>query len=392
MTKSAFDGDARKRSDWHGIVAAITSISTVGIGLSLGLPLLALVLESRGVSGTAIGINTAMAGVASIVAVPFVTPLARLVGTARLLGLLIAAAAAGFIGFYLFDSIWAWLALRLVFHGAITAIFILSEFWISSCAPSERRGYILGIYATALSVGFAIGPLVLSVVGWQGSAPFAIGVAIFVASAVPVFLARTASPRIERKPAEPFAKFLIAVPIATFAVFAFGAVESGGILSLLPIYGLRLGLSSDQATLLVTATVLGNVALQIPLGLMSDRVDRRLLLLLCAVVGVVGAGLIPLLAENLPALFVILFVWGGFTAGLYTVGLTHLAARYSDADLAAANAAFIMMYSFGMLVGPVFIGIGIDVWDPHGFAVVCAAFFGGYGILAASRIFRLRRH
>lgn len=388
MTNSASNGDTREGSDWRGIVAAVTSISTVGIGLSLGLPLLALVLESRGVSATAIGINTAMAGVASIVAVPFVTPLARRVGTARLLWLLIAVAAVGFVGFYLVDALWAWFPLRFIFHGAITAIFVLSEFWISSCAPNDKRGYVLGVYATALSVGFAIGPLILSLVGWQGMTPFAVGFAIFAFSAVPVVLARSASPRIERKPAEPFARFLIAVPIATFAVFAFGAVESGAILPLLPVYGLRLGLSSETATLLVTATVLGNVAFQIPLGLMSDRMDRRLLLLACASTGVVGAGLIPLLAGNLAALFVNLFIWGGVTAGLYTVGLAHLAARYRDADLAAANAAFIMMYSFGMLVGPVLVGIGIDLWDPHGFAVVCAAFFGGYACLAAARLHR----
>ena len=375
----------QRQSDRLGIIAAIASISTVGIGISLSLPLLAIVLESRGVSGAAIGINTAMAGVASIIAVPFVAPVARQIGTANLLLVLIATAAVSFLGFYAIEQFWAWFPLRLVFHGSITAIFVLSEFWISSCAPAHRRGFILGIYATVLSAGFAGGPLVLAAAGSAGFLPFLVGFAIFVASAIPVTIARSATPVIERRPEQPFAKFLLAVPMATFAVLAFGAVESG-MLSLLPIYGLRIGLDTEYATLLVTIAALGNVALQIPLGLLSDRMNRRVLLLFCAIIGVAGALFIPVLADNFAALSVNLFIWGGVTAGLYTVGLAHLAARYRDADLAAANAAFVMMYSFGMLVGPATIGAGIDIWNPHGFAIVAASFFGAYALLAGIRL------
>jgi len=375
------------RASRLGLVAAITSISTVGIGISLSLPLLALVLEARGVSGSAIGVNTAMAGVASIAMVPFVTTLARAFGTSRLLIAFIAIAAIGFLGFYFIEAFWAWFPLRLVFHGAIIGIFVLSEFWISACAPDGRRGLVLGIYATTLSIGFAIGPLILSTVGAEGIMPFVTGLLIFGLSALPVVLARTATPTIERKPAQPFARFLVVVPMATFAVFAFGAVESGA-LSMLPLYGLRLGLSTDAATLLVTAMMLGNVIFQIPLGLLCDRMNRRVLLFICALIGVIGAVLIPPFAASFSALLALLFVWGGVTAGLYTIGLTHLAARFTDADLAAANAAFIMMYSFGMLAGPAAIGVGMDLSSAYGFPLVCAVFFGGYAILAAFRLAR----
>ncbi|MCW2307272.1 MFS transporter [Rhodobium gokarnense] len=386
MAERSVQGAASRPVDRRGMAAAIASISTVGVAISLSMPLLALVMEARGFSGTAIGINSAMAGVSSIFWVPFVAPLARRIGTARLILILIAASMASFLGFFVISSYWAWFGLRFVFHGATTAIFVLSEFWISSAAPSEKRGFILGVYATFLSIGVAAGPIVLSVTGSEGALPFLIGTLILALSAIPVVMARETSPRIEKKPGQPFAKFLLAVPAATIAVLAFGAVETG-MLSILPIYGLRIGLDAATATLLVTAAALGNVALQVPLGWMSDRMDKRVLLLICGLIGVVGALLIPVFADTMSALFVTLFVWGGVTAGLYTIGLAHLAARYRDADLAAATAAFVMMYSIGMLVGPALMGIGMDI-NPHGFPIVCALFFGGYVAIAGFRIAR----
>lgn len=94
--------DATERVDWRGAFAAIASIAAVGLALGLGLPLLSVVLENRGVSTTLIGLNTAVAGVASLLAAPAVSPLARRFGVRGTLFLAIAAAAAANVGFHVF--------------------------------------------------------------------------------------------------------------------------------------------------------------------------------------------------------------------------------------------------------------------------------------------------
>jgi predicted MFS family arabinose efflux permease len=99
----------------------------------------------------------------------------------------------------------------------------------------------------------------------------------------------------------------------------------------------------------------------------------------------------PLAAESPVLLFGLLMFWGGMVAGLYTVGLTHLGARLAGTDLASANAAFILMYATGMLVGPALIGAGMDIWNPHGLSAVTAAFMLAYTIFAALRIRRVPR-
>lgn len=384
---AAVPGHWDRRIDWVGAGAAIASISAVGTALGLGLPLLSVVLERRGVSATMIGANTAVAGLASLAASPFVTPLARRMGVRTLMLLSIAAAAASGIGFYYFEPLWVWFLLRLVFHFSVTALFILSEFWISAAAPPGKRGLILGIYATCLSLGFAFGPFIFSRVGSAGVLPFAIGSGVLLASAIPLFLAWSREPIIHGEHGgSVFWRYVTLVPTATGAVLVFGAVESGGF-ALFPLYGKLAGFSEGSAAQLLTAIGLGNVLLQIPIGLYSDRVrDRRQLLLAFAAIGLGGSLCLPFLVGSWWLTAAALFVWGGVVAGLYTVGLAHLGSKLGGSELAAANAAFIFCYSLGMLVGPQGIGTSLDVFGANGFAYSLAFFFAAYVVLTAIRL------
>lgn len=372
---------------WLGIAAAIASISVVGTAIGLGVPLLSVILAERGFSASMIGLNTAVAGIASIAAAPIATPLAARFGVVPVLLAMIVLGGFSFFGFYLADSFWWWFPLRVVLHMALTTLFILSEFWISASAPPARRGFVLGLYATVLSLGFAFGPWIFSRTGSQGILPFAVAFALVMVAAIPVSAAWRQSPDMRSEgPPSGFLPFILRVPSATAAVLVFGAVETGGF-ALFPLYGTSLGYSQADAALLLTAIGLGNVLLQIPIGMLSDRVrDRRMLLLACAVIGFAGMVALPFIFANWWLTAAVLFVWGGVVAGLYTVGLAHLGARLSGRDLASANAAFVLCYGIGMLVGPQAIGIGMDGFGPHGFAWTLGIFFALYLALVGSRM------
>jgi len=132
---------------------------------------------------------------------------------------------------------------------------------------------------------------------------------------------------------------------------------------------------------------IGNVIFQIPLGLLSDRIsDKRPLLTMLAVVGLVGSLLLPLLIDNWMLMAVILLFWGGSVSGLYTIGLGHLGQRLRGSDLAAANAAFIFCYAVGTIAGPLVIGTSIDIAGGNGFAYAIAAFFALYVLLSLGRL------
>ncbi len=386
MDKMAVSPPQREDIHWPALVAAIASITAVGIAMGLGLPLLSIILEKRGISSTLIGVNTAMGGVAAMVAAPLTTMIAKRITVVNTMVLAILAAALSALGFYYAEAFWLWFPLRIVFHGAVTMLFILSEFWINTAAPPSRRGFVLGIYAAVLSLGFAAGPLIFSALGSEGIAPFLVGAGIILLAAVPVLIARKENPPISEPAKHPFLRYVFLVPTATAAVFVFGAVESGG-LALFPIYAKNLGFGESQGAILLSMIGLGNVVFQIPMGMLADKSrDRRKLLSVVAVIGLIGSLALPWLIENWFYAGIILLLWGGCVAGLYTIGLAHLGETLHGSDLAAANAAFVFCYALGTLLGPQLIGGSMDLFGSHGFAWALAFFFGLYVLLTLVRI------
>jgi len=375
---------------WRGVAAPIACVSAVGIGLSLMIPLSSLLLEERGVSNRAIGLVTATAGLSTLLVAPYSAALARRMGTTRLLLAAILLASAGFAALYWAGPLWQWLGLRFLSGIGLAILFIVSEFWINAVAPDRQRGLVMGLYATVLSLGFAVGPLALAATGTQGFLPFAVGAGLMLLGAVPALLGSGEAPVVGKPAGRGFVSFLFAAPSATLAGFIYGAGEAA-VFSFLPLFGLRTGFGTADAALLVTLVALGNVVLQIPLGLLSDRTSRPAVLLGCALTGLLGAALMPLIGNNLWLAAAVLVPWGGVVAGLYTVGLTHLGSRFSGAELANANAAFVTLYSLGMLVGPTGAGLAMDAAPVLGLPLALGAMFLVYIAVVAWRMRATRR-
>ena len=370
----------------RGVLAAIAAIAIFGIATGMTHPLFALKLEAQGYASGMIGLNAATVAVASLTTGPLMPPVIRLVGLPAFLvaGCLLAAAA--LLAFPFYQSYAAWLGLRYGLGVAATALFVGSEAWIVADAEDASRGRIVGLYATILSIGFAMGPVILTGVGFEGPAPFLVCAAITVAAIGPIVSAWRDAPRLDPEDASAASplRFLAAAPTLFGAVVLFGAIEFG-VMGLLPVWGVRTGLDRDAASFLVTVLVLGNVVFQIPLGAVADRVSRRALLVFCGLVSLAASVALPLLAGEGWRLWLTLFVWGGLAAGLYTVALVELGARYRGATLVSANAAVVIAYGLGALIGPVFAGAAMDVIDPHGVAVALGVMAAAFLAVAIGR-------
>ncbi|MEM9332090.1 MAG: MFS transporter [Pseudomonadota bacterium] len=373
-------------TDMRSVFAAITSITAVGAGLGLTGPLLSLLMERQGISSTVIGANTASAGLAAMLAVPFVTAVSRQIGVVNAIVLNIILSALCLIAFYFTDPIPSWFAIRFLMSCNLSMVFVLSEFWINHAANERNRGLILGIYGTVLSVGFAVGPAIISLVGIDGFLPFGIGFAIIILAIIPPLFARQEQPVMAEKEKTPsIVPYIFMVPVATAAGFAFGAIEQAEI-ALLPVFATKAGYSEMTASFLLTMLLLGNVIFQIPLGIMSDKVkDRRTILFFCALTGLAGAILLPVFVNHLWVLYIIVVLWGGVIGGLYTVGLAHLGSRLKGTDLAQANAAFVLCYAMGMTVGPQVVGVSMDLFGTNGFGGGLSFFLIGFLLLYAYR-------
>jgi MFS family permease len=319
----------------RGAVAAMATMVTAGIAISLLPPLLSLNLAECGVSERTIGLLVATIALASLAVTPFVSHIACAFGVVRVIAVCTVLSALVMPVVWLIEDVALLFPLAFFYGSAVTLFFTLAEYWINAVTPNHRRGLVMGIYATVLSLGFAVGPAIISLLGTSSLRPFLVGAAIMLLSALPVLAARGASPDFHDAPRQRFAAFIFAVPVATVGVFVFAMAEQSGF-AFLPLWGRHLGMQAQQAVLLTSAMVLGQVVLQIPIGLVADRIDKRTVLLGCALVGAVGMGVAWAASGSTVLLMLVLSVWGGATAGIYTVGLAHLASRFSGGNLASA--------------------------------------------------------
>lgn len=370
----------------RGILAAIACIALFGICQGMTHPLFALRLEEEGWASGMIGVSGAMVAIAALTTAPFMPPVIRVIGLPGFLTGAAVLSAASLLAFPVYDGFLAWLGLRYVQGIAATALFLGSENWIVADAEEGARGRIIGLYATVLSLGFAAGPMILTAVGHDGALPFLVCALLSALCILPLITAWHDAPKAEAEdtPTTPPLRFLLSDPTVMGAVILFGAIEFG-VMALLPVWGVKTGLSAEASAFLVATLVLGNVALQLPLGALADLLNRRAMLMACAISCVAAAAALPWLVGQSWVLWLVLFVWGGIAAGLYTIALVELGARYKGQTLVSANAAVVIGYGIGALVGPLFVGGAMDVIEPHGLSLALGFMAVAYLVVAVLR-------
>ncbi|SMF13969.1 Cyanate permease [Tistlia consotensis] len=374
--------DAARRR--RGLVAVLTSILAAGLTFGTAIPLIALLLERRGTATWLIGLNAATPIVATLL-MGFLLPV--LLRRVRALPLLLCGLALIVVCFLLmsqFRQIEAWFVLRFLVGLGMAVHWIVSETWLNALAPKSSRGLLAGLYATLMSIGFAAGPALLTLVDLEGFAPFGFISLTVALAALPLLCVGDAAPTVEAHGEHSRWSAILVAPTVFAATVVSGVMDSS-VLSLLAIYGLRIGLPQDQAVLMLSVAVAGTVFLQVPLGWLSDHLDRRAMLLACGAVGGAGALALPFVAGQPLLLWPLLFVWGGVFVGLYTVALAMLGERFQGGALAQANALFVMVYCLGNLSGPPLAGAAMDWVGPNGLPAIMTAVCSLFLLLGLAR-------
>jgi len=352
------------------LVAVVACISAFAMVAGLASPLLSLILESRGTSRSWIGLNAAMPAFGTLVASPFIPALAKRLGIKRLLLLCLAFECVLFLLLKVFDHLYFWFVIRF-FMGASTAgLFICSETWINTLAPDNARGKIIAAYTAILAACMAMGPLVIARTSIHGWLPFLFG-AVFVLVAMLPLIWASAVIELESHKDDPFGivSFVRIAPLIAAGVFVFAFMEYTSF-SLLPVFSVRSGLTEKLAVTTLAVFGFGRVFLQLPIGLLADRMDRSRLLIYCVAFAGVCAALLPFVVSSIVAMMGLLFLLGGFVNGINTVSLTLIGERFRGSELATASAGVGVLWGIASLIGPAITGVAMDLYDPEGFVIV----------------------
>jgi MFS family permease len=366
---------------WRPLLPVYLSCLAFGIQAGAGMPLVPLALERHGIENLVIGIVGAAWGIGMIATAPLIPAVAARIGAVRLICVSIAINAVISVLFAFTEGVAVWFVLCLL-SGVVGGVpWVVSEIWINLVVDEARRGRAVAVYSTLVALGLAGGPLLLQVVGVYGPAPFLATAALGLLVALPLLPNWRLAPPIHAMEGGGFGRVALMAPVAMIGAFACGLGEQAAF-SFLPVYAVGAGVPAETGALWLSAFVIGNLALQWPIGWAADHFDRRIVLAACALASAALSASLPLLDVHGPEILGVLLMWGGISFGIYTVGLAVLGQRFSGGDIARANAAFTIMYTAGGLVGRPVTGEAMDLLGQPGFGPSIAVFYVVAGLAA----------
>jgi MFS family permease len=356
--------------------AVVAAASIFGLTYGLSAPLIAVELAERGAGEFLIGLNAAMHALGVLAIAPILPRLTVRFGTRRLIFAALALSALALSAFPFAPGIALWFPLRFLLGVAAEILFVLTETWTNDLSDDRVRGRMMAAYTASLSLGFAGGPAILSLIGTNPGAYWT-GAAIAALAMLPLASRRIIAPsRMHAASSQPM-HYVRLAPIAIGTTLLNAAVETAG-LSFIALYASGMGWSEEQALRLVSTLMIGAIVLQLPIGWLADRMDRRRLTSILAVASAAGALVWPWMLGNTALAFTLVFVWGGVFVGIYTVMLSLVGSRFSGADLVGIYAVMGLAWGAGALVGPAFAGLAMQMSSayglPYAIAIGCALF------------------
>lgn len=244
-----------------------------------------------------------------------------------------------------------WGLLRLIDGCCVAAVYVCLESWLNERAEAETRGTVLAGYMIALYVGQALGQFLLNVSDAKPSLPFLVASILVSLSAIPVALTRIAAPPpVEASPL-PLRTLYGISPLGIVGATVTGLML-GAFYALGALYARRLGMELSDVAIFMSTVIFGGVALQWPLGLLSDRFDRRRVIV-AAFAGTLAAGVvIALIGEPGLPLLVFGALFGGLSFALYPLCVAHANDHLDPEQRVAASGGLVLAYSAGAAAGP----------------------------------------
>jgi MFS family permease len=220
--------------------------------------------------------------------------------------------------------------------------------------------------------------------------PFLVGAAIMTISVSGTLVASGVAPALGGTMSARLPAFFRLAPLVMMCCFVASASDNM-LVSLLPLYGASVDMAPADALYLLTVVGIGGIAMQYPFGWLADRIDRRRLTLIIALLMLLCCLALPWALPRAPYNLIFAFIFGGFIGAIYTMGNVLMGERFRGADLAAASTVFVVMWNLGTLIGPSVGGIGLDLSPSLGLPLALTAMVASVLPFAVPAALRARR-
>ena len=374
--------------DLRGVAPLLLAVALLGLGNGLQGALVGVRATAEAFQASSTGII--MSGFAAgLLLSSFVTP--RVVGSVG--HIRVFAAFASIISTaILFIPLWIepawWFAMRFIIGLGTAGLYIVCESWLNAASSNLNRGKLLSIYMIIMYGAMGGGPFLLNVADASGFSRFIVASALMSLALVPLSLTRGEAPAVERPRSVGVMEIYRGSPLAAVGTFVNG-LGQGAFFSMGAVYAVMQGLTLAEVSLLLALPPLGVIISQYPIGLLSDRSDRRrLLTVLAFLAAAIAAVTIPLAGVSAPLLIALFAMFGAIALPIYALAIAHANDHLDTDQMVGASGKLVLLYGCGSIAGPLLVGFAMQRFGPPGFLLYMMAVYGGLGLFAVYRMAR----
>ena len=350
------------RSTW----ALLLGFGILMLGDGLQSTLLAVRADQEGFTATTTGLIMS-SFYAGFLSGSVLTPkiMAR-VGHIRVFAALAALASASILIHAVFVSISVWIVLRLISGFCFAGLYVVAESWLNDSSTNETRGKVLSLYMLVTYISVGIGQLLLNLADPGDYLLFILTSVLISIAVVPLLLSATALPRYEESVDIKIRELAAICPLGIAGIFIEGMVTAT-FFALGPVYGQRIGLDIEGISWFMAAAIAGTLVLQWPIGALSDRFDRRMILAILSFLAMVAAFSCVYFTWSSLTLFVSVGIFGGLAFPLYSVCVAYTNDHLKPNQMVAASGVLVLAGGMGAVIGPVAVASILDFFGNDSF-------------------------
>ncbi len=259
----------------------------------------------------------------------------------------------------------AWIVLRILIGFCFSGVYVTAESWLNNSATNETRGQILSLYMIVQMLGIVAAQALVGFGDPSGFVLFVVPSVLVSIAFAPILLAVTPTPSFERTRPMGFVAIFRASPLGCVGIFLMGGVYSAQF-GMAAVWGGLAGLSVKEISLFVAAIYTGGLVLQFPIGALSDRMDRRALILGAGALGA-AASVLGMLTGTFEVLLLAAFLIGGMSNPLYALLLAYTNDYLEPENMASASGRLLFLNGVGAIAGPPINAGMMTVFGPAGF-------------------------
>ena len=316
--------------------------------------------------------------------------LIRRVGHVRVFAALGSTISAVLIMYPVLVEPWAWTLGRVVIGFCFCGVYITAESWLNDASSNATRGKALSIYLMVQMAGIVAAQYIVSQGDVGGYALFIIPSILVSMAFAPILLSIRPTPQFSQTKPMSIRRLIQASPLGCMGMFLLGGVFSAQF-GMSAVYGSQVGLSVGQISLFVSAIYVSALIAQYPIGWISDKIDRRILILWLAMIG--GSG--TLIAFFIPGQFTVILIsaaiLGGTSNPLYALLIAYTNDYLEREDMAAASGGLLFINGIGAIAGPLIVGWMMEEIGANAFWLFSSTLMFLVGVYAIYRMARRSR-